>query len=175
MVLEAFHNIRQDEVASLLILAPRHPHRCDQVNDLCLSRGFKVVRHSEGLPCTEDSSVYLLDTMGELIYFYSVADIALVGGSLVDAGGHNPMEPASLGKPMIMGKYLRNIHDIADQFVKAGAMILVEDVQELQKIWQLLLSHESRRLEMSRMALGVIADNRGALDQIERVILDQIN
>ncbi|MBV1876226.1 MAG: 3-deoxy-D-manno-octulosonic acid transferase [Pseudomonadales bacterium] len=159
----------------LLIIAPRHPHRADEVYALCCSRGLKVLRHSEALQqkitrCPPDIDVYLLDVMGQLLYFYSIAEIALVAGSLVDRGGHNPMEPASLGIPMLMGKYRRNIDDIAQHFVEAGAMLLVQDADHLAELWRDLSDNIDRRRSMSIAAVAVMANNRGALKQVLAVI-----
>ena len=169
-ILDAFKAIAV-EPTNLLVLAPRHPHRSDRVYELCVAKGMRVVRHSENRPCLPETQVYLLDTMGELVYFYSIAHIAIVGGSLVDVGGHNPMEPASQGVPMIMGWYRRNIDDIADQFIQAGAMEVVSDQKELLAVWQGMLVDKPKLTHMADAALVVMNANRGALDRVEKVIL----
>lgn len=172
-VLHAYKIIQADS-SNLLIIAPRHPHRADRVHEVCQSMGFNVIRHSQNLPCTIETSVYLLDTMGELTYFYGVAEIAFVGGSLVDVGGHNPMEPANLGTPILMGEYRRNIDDIADQFVSAGAMQIVSNAGQMADLWQTLLADDLLRQKMSTAAKQVMTENKGSLDRIEKEILQEL-
>ena len=112
--------------------------------------------------------------MGELTYFYGIAQIAFVGGSLVDVGGHNPMEPANLGKPILMGEFRRNIDDIADQFVSAGAMQIVSNSQQLAVLWQTLLMDDRQRQQMSEAAQRVMRENKGSLERIEQEILREL-
>ncbi len=169
IVLDAYQRVRTDE-SNILVLAPRHPHRADRVLKICHDRGLKVAVHSRNESCDAETSVYLLDTMGELTYFYSISNLALVGGSLVDIGGHNPMEPASLGIPMLMGKFRRNIDDIADQFIDAGAMQTVSDAKELADKWQMLVTDDNLRKDMSIAALDVMERNQGALDAVVKEI-----
>ena len=159
--------------ADLLILAPRHPHRAMEVERLCLNRNLKVVRHSSGQPCDDRTQVLLLDTMGELMYFYRIADVAFVGGSLVPIGGHNPMEPASLSVPVIMGPYLRNIEDIATLFVEAGGMTIVDDRKKLGPLVRQLLDDEEHRSAQIRNADRVMAENAGALDRVLALVLHE--
>lgn len=168
-LLEAF---KQLKTKSTLIIAPRHTHRADEVYGLCVKAGFTIQKHSDGKSC--ESAVYLLDTMGELIYFYGLARVAFVGGSLVDVGGHNPMEPASLGVPMLMGMYTRNINDIAEQFIDAEAMIRIRDQESLNHAVSLVCADEALRKKMSNASLRVIESNKGALDIIESEILKDI-
>ncbi|MFT5210208.1 MAG: 3-deoxy-D-manno-octulosonic-acid transferase [Flavobacterium sp.] len=168
-LLEAFQQLN---TKSTLIIAPRHTHRTDEVYGLCKKAGFTIQKHSEGLPCK--SAVYLLDTMGELIYFYGLASAAFVGGSLVDVGGHNPIEPASLGVPMLMGMYTRNIDDIAEQFIDADAMMRIRDQVSLNNAVSLVCKDDALRKKMSNATRQVIEKNKGALDIIESEILKDI-
>jgi 3-deoxy-D-manno-octulosonic-acid transferase len=171
ILLEAF--LRLDD-AALLVLAPRHSHRAGAVEAMLNSRSISFQRHSDGVALDAHSRVYLLDTMGELIYFYGACQIAFVGGSLVDVGGHNPMEPGGLGKPILMGPYRRNIKDIAGQFAEAGALLDVTDADDTYAALDVLVSEPERRLTMSRAALEVMARNRGALDRVFDVILPML-
>ena len=171
IVLAEFMPLAKPE--ELLILAPRHPHRTMDVEKLCLDRGLTVVRHSSGRPCDDRTQVLLLDTMGELMYFYNIADVALVGGSLVPVGGHNPMEPASLSVPVIMGPYLRNIEDIAALFIEAGGMMIIDNGKKLGTVVRLLLDDEDQRSAQIRNANRVMAENAGALDRVLALVLHE--
>jgi 3-deoxy-D-manno-octulosonic-acid transferase len=119
------------------------------------------------------TKVYLIDTLGELLYFYSIANSAFVGGSLVDVGGHNPMEPAHFGMPILMGGYLRNIKDIAEQFVEGGAMKITQP-SELAADWREIELNSRLHKQMSEAALQVMQANRGALDRVEQVLLPHL-
>lgn len=168
IVLDAFRDMVDEDL--LLVLAPRHPHRTPEVESLCKARGLAVSRHSETLTCEARIRVFLLDTMGELMYFYNVAKVAFVGGSLSPTGGHNPMEPASLGVPIIMGPHLHNIEDIAGQFMEAGAMQIVHNADELKTAISDLLGNETVRAEVIANASGVMDANRGALERVLQLI-----
>ena len=169
LLLEAFLSLNDKRV--LLILAPRHTHRASEVVALLKANNVTYQKHSDGKVVDYRTRVYLLDTMGELIYYYGICDVAFVGGSLVDVGGHNPMEPAGLGKPMIMGEYRRNVADIADQFVDEGALVTVSSADGLEKIWQDLLSQPDLAARMSQAALNVMARNQGSLERVSSIIL----
>jgi 3-deoxy-D-manno-octulosonic-acid transferase len=162
---------RLNDENALLILAPRHTHRVGAVMDLIAKSGFAFQKHSDGGPLKVGTRIYVLDTMGELIYFYGVSKVAFVGGSLVDVGGHNPMEPGGLGKPILMGPYRRNIADIAEQFSDAGALLTVNDADDVYVALEQLSDMPSQREDMSTAALKVMANNRGALDRVCSVIL----
>ena len=167
VILDSLQQLGTDD---LLILAPRHPHRADGILKLARSRGLTVTRHSQHDTYQAGTSVYILDTMGELMYFYAIADLAFVGGSMVNIGGHSPMEPASLGVPMLMGQYRRNIDDIAHQFITAGAMRILTEPASLTGLWRQLMSKPDERARMSQAGLRVMAQNKGALDRIDKII-----
>ncbi len=171
-MIDAFVHLNQPE--SLLVLAPRHPNRNGEVEALCRKRGVQVRRRSQGIDCSADTQVLLVDTMGELIYFYALAEVAFVGGSLSEVGGHNPMEPASLGTPFVMGPCLFNIEEIAQQFVDAGAMKVIESSQELTVVLKELFTSSDVRERMIKSADQVMERNRGALDRIESMVLDRL-
>ena len=170
ILLEAFAELKQKD--SLMVLAPRHPRRAPEVARLCCSHELKVVRHSEAVPVSRDTSVYLLDTIGELMYFYNVADLAFVGGSLVPVGGHNPMEPAGVGVPVIMGPYQQNIDDIGAMFQEAQGMIVCDSASSLTLAIDEVFSDENLRRSLIANASGVMEENRGALDKVVRLVLD---
>jgi len=172
LLLEAFLSLNDKKV--LLILAPRHTHRASEVIAQLDASDLRYQKHSDGEVVDSRTRVYLLDTMGELIYFYGICDVAFVGGSLVDVGGHNPMEPAGLGKPIIMGPYRRNIADIAEQFMEEGALKTVSNVESIHRIWQELLTQPNLAARMSQSALNVMVRNRGALERVSSVVLPSL-
>jgi len=163
MLLDALHPLMQAQPELLLVLAPRHHYRADRVEHLCQAMGLVTVRRSSNLGCSPQAKVYLLDTMGELGYFYPIADITFVGGSLVPVGGHNPMEPASHGKPVIMGQYLRNIGDIVELFIRNGGLLRVESPAELASALLSLCQSADQRQQLGAAALRTMTENRGAL------------
>ncbi len=168
IILDAFSALADSTV--LLVLAPRHPHRADEVHAQCQRAGFEVARHSTGAAVTPSTRVLLLDTMGELMYFYAVASIAIVAGSFQPVGGHNPLEPIALNVPVIMGPYLRNIEDIAAQFRLAQGMLVVQGKEALHAAITTLLSDASARQQLIKNAVTVMQANRGALERVLEVI-----
>ena len=151
---------------ALLILVPRHPERFDSVHALCEREGFVTVRRSSGQPVGAGEQVLLGDSMGELLFLYALADVAFVGGSLVPNGGHNLLEPAALGLPVLSGPQLFNFLEIAAQLREAGALAEVADGEALaQRLRQLLVS-DARRQSMGGAGLGVLTANQGALARL---------
>ena len=163
LLLAALQPLQQRHSEILLVLVPRHHYRAPQLVQLCQAAGLQTQLRSRNSPCTAAHQVYVVDTMGELFYLYACADITFVGGSLVPVGGHNPMEPASLGKPVIMGQYLRNIEDVADLFIEQGGLLRVDSAAALgAALAQLCTSAEQRR-NTGAAALRTVAANGGAL------------
>ncbi len=107
---------------TLLIIVPRHPERFDEVAALIQEAGLQMARRSADEEVTAQTQVYLADTMGELMHWYALADAALVGGSLVDVGGHNPVEPASVATPIVMGRYTQSCQSVVDKLASVGAL-----------------------------------------------------
>ena len=173
MILNTFRSLRSSQKL-LLILAPRHPHRSDEVAALAEKVGETLLRHSDDKNCSERTTVLLLDKMGELIYFYGISDIAIVGGSFVPVGGHNLMEAANAQVPIIMGPYLENIEDIASMFVENGGMRIARDAAELGvELDSLVSSADERQLLVAR-ANDVLEMNQGALERVENLVVQTI-
>lgn len=107
---------------TLLIIVPRHPERFDDVAELIEKSGLAMARRSAEDAISADTQVYLADSMGELMRWYTLADVALVGGSLVDIGGHNPVEPASVATPVLMGSYTQSCQSVVDKLASVGAL-----------------------------------------------------
>jgi 3-deoxy-D-manno-octulosonic-acid transferase len=151
---------------ALLVLVPRHPNRFDAVAALLERRGLTYIRRSRGEPQNPDHPVLLVDTIGELLQFYAAADVAFVGGSLVPIGGHNLLEPAALGVPIVAGPYNTNSVDIARKLAEAGGLELVQNSAELGAAVLRLLSDRSHSAAMAAAARRVIADNQGAVARL---------
>lgn len=165
-VLDAFAIVRQILPDCLLILVPRHPERFDRVAALAESRDWQVVRHSTGEPATADTQVYLGDTLGDLPLFYAAADVAFVAGSLVPVGGHNMVEPAALGVPVLTGRHRFNFNDISEALLAAGAAKEVDNVEALAAALIHWLEDEADRRQAGDAGRQLVADNRGALERL---------
>ncbi|SDT91155.1 lipid IV(A) 3-deoxy-D-manno-octulosonic acid transferase [Geopseudomonas guangdongensis] len=165
-ILAAHRQLLASHPDALLILVPRHPERFDAVLALCRREGFATVRRSAAQPVTAQDQVLLGDTMGELLFLYALADVAFVGGSLVPNGGHNLLEPAALGLPVLSGPHLFNFLEIAAQLRAAGALVEVGDGASLAHCLQTLLGTPAARQDMSRAGLEVLRANQGALQRL---------
>lgn len=163
-LLEVFANLQSRYHNLLLILVPRHPERFTTIYDQSVKAGFRTCRRSVSAP-SADCEVYLGDTMGELMMLYSAADIVFVGGSLIERGGHNPLEPAVLAKPVLMGPHVYNFQHIVATMEQALALQVVIDAQGLQQVLAELLDHPEHARAMGVRGRNYIDANRGALDQ----------
>lgn len=169
-VLAAFAMLRQNHPDCLLIIVPRHPERFDDVYRLCVSAQWQVCRRSSGELPGSDDDVLLGDTMGELLTLLGTATIAVIGGSLVEHGGHNALEASAWGVPVVTGPYMFNFTEISDLLTAAGAMIKLADPSELGASLDALLSDEQRRSAMGAAGREVVADNRGARQRLLALI-----
>jgi 3-deoxy-D-manno-octulosonic-acid transferase len=172
-VLEAFARIRTAAPGALAILAPRHPERFAEVEQLARAAGYSTARRSD-LPIDAEPrvEVVVLDTLGELAQLYQVATAVFVGGSLVDYGGHNILEPAIFGKPIVFGPHMQNFREIADAFLANGAAVRVETDRELEQVMAQLVADPVRRARLGAAARALVEANRGAKDKTLRVITD---
>ncbi|MEJ2321319.1 MAG: lipid IV(A) 3-deoxy-D-manno-octulosonic acid transferase, partial [Gammaproteobacteria bacterium] len=159
---------------ALLVLTPRHPERFDAVAALVESRGFGYCRRSRMPVCKPSSQVYLGDTMGELTVFFAAADVAFVAGSLVPIGGHNVLEPASLGLPVIVGPHMHNFLGITRLMTDAGALVQVADSRELEKALIELFDNVEKRTAMGLAGLDVVKRNQGALECVASLLRQSI-
>ncbi len=172
-VLDAFAAVRRQHPSALLVLAPRHLERAGDVQRLCVERGLRVARRSLGEPAA-DADVLLVDTLGELGRLYALGSAAFVGGSLVPVGGHNLLEPALVGAPVLFGPHTEHFQELAATLLEAGAARRVEDSAALAAAWLELLQHPSRGAEMVRAARERIARARGALDRSVELLLRRL-
>jgi 3-deoxy-D-manno-octulosonic-acid transferase len=170
LVLDAHRQVRQRFADALLVLVPRHPNRFDSVRDLLTRRGERAAYRSTGAPVAPSDNVMLGDTMGELMMFYAAADVAFVAGSLVPIGGHNLLEPASLGLPTLTGPHNFNSEEIAQLLLHAGATRIVTDSVQLGQEVTSLFADVDRRAAMGSAGRTVLDANRGALDRLLALI-----
>lgn len=165
LILEAHRKILETYPETLLILVPRHPERFTAVSELCVAKGFSLSRRSAGIPPSADTQIYLGDSMGEMAYYFQMADIAFMGGSFVSVGGHNLLEPAALAKPTLIGPNFFNFTDITNQLVDKKACFIVENQEELaQQIMKLFSDHDLQH-DMGMAGFDVVTANQGALEK----------
>jgi 3-deoxy-D-manno-octulosonic-acid transferase len=170
MILDAHRELRQRFPDALLLLVPRHPQRFGVVRELLDRRGETFTSRSGGAAIPQATSVLLGDTMGELMMFYAAADIAFVAGSLVPVGGHNLLEPASLGRPVLTGPHNFNSETVAGLLLEAGAARVVAGTAELAAAIAELLGNANLRTAMGAAGRGVLDANRGATDRLLRLV-----
>ncbi len=158
----------------LLIIVPRHPERFSEVAELAKQFASQVIRRTEH-NVTSDCQVYIGDTMGELSMLYAAADLSIVGGSFVPLGGQNPLEPASVGKGVLMGPYQHNFSVICPELEAAGGMLSCADYEKLQICLQELLMEPERIVQLGKNAEDYFLSQRGAsgilLQKIRQVLL----
>jgi 3-deoxy-D-manno-octulosonic-acid transferase len=165
-VLRAFRRIQAYSPTALLILAPRHPERFDAVVRLAAGEGYRVARRTDLAIDTEpQADVVVLDTIGELARLYQVATVVFVGGSLVPAGGHNILEPAAFGRPVVFGPHMKNFAEIANDFLRRHAACQVRDPRELERELVDLVGDPVRRAALGAAARALVDANRGAAER----------
>jgi 3-deoxy-D-manno-octulosonic-acid transferase len=166
LVLDVHQELLREHPQLLLVLVPRHPERFAVVRDIIDKRGFSLVSRTDGRPADAKATVFLADTMGELPMFYAASDVAFVAGSLVPIGGHNLLEPAAVGVPVVTGPHNFNAQDIADLFVDMGACLKVDDPDELARTVSGLLNDNEEARRLGQAGRAVLEDNRGALERL---------
>jgi 3-deoxy-D-manno-octulosonic-acid transferase len=160
-----------DKVAPLLILVPRLPGRFDGVAAWLQREGIAFARRSQGAPpLFSGCNVLLVDTLGELMDFYATAEVAFVGGTLVPVGGHNLLEPAALGLPVLCGPHTGTAPQVARLLREAGALQVVADAAELAAALQALLTDVEQRIAAGEAGRAVVESNRGAVARCLEVI-----
>jgi 3-deoxy-D-manno-octulosonic-acid transferase len=173
ILLEAFKRINSANGSGLrLIIAPRHPERFAEVAGLIKAAGFSLTRRSSAATAGDrESEVVLLDSIGELQAFYSLATIVFVGGSIAKSGGHNILEPAAAGTCVVTGPHTFNFRLIMDTFVEAEAVVQLPNVPSPQLVDQLvqifseLLTDSARRRELVKRGKMLVDENRGATER----------
>lgn len=170
ILLDAHARLRSRTDGALLVLAPRHPPRFEAVASLLARRGIVFARRSAASPVRPETSVVLLDTLGELTTFYAAGDVAFVGGSLVPIGGHNLLEPAALGRATLTGPYTGNAPAVAALLIEAGGLKVVKDANEIDRWLAAWFGNPEAAARIGNKARAVIAANRGALEKVLAII-----
>lgn len=168
VLLEAFAGVLEKHPDTLLILVPRHPERFSEVVDLSEAR-FQTSRRSSG-QCPPGTQVIVGDTMGEMMLLYGCADIAFVGGSLIERGGHNMIEPACWGLPILCGPHTFNFADISKRLEQVGGMVTVTDAGSLVAQVTRWIEHPQERQSVGARARDFAEQNRGAVDRLMEVV-----
>ncbi|MBK1648817.1 lipid IV(A) 3-deoxy-D-manno-octulosonic acid transferase [Rhabdochromatium marinum] len=176
-LLQAHARLLERLPSVLLVLVPRHPDRFDRVAAQVRRRGFCLARRSDGQPCKAQTNVYLGDTMGELVSFIAAADAAFVGGSLVPTGGHNLLEAAAVGVPVIVGPHVFNFQEVTRLLIEQQAAVQIQSVDELTDSLYRWLTDAAERARIGENGRQTVAANRGALERLLALIdryLDQL-
>jgi 3-deoxy-D-manno-octulosonic-acid transferase len=171
IILEAYKDIRKKREGVQLILAPRHPERFNEVETIIKKRNFQAIKRSaiQKEPGHITHDVILLDTIGELSQVYARADIAFVGGSLQPLGGHNILEPAYWGKPVLFGPYMDNF-PMASDFIKEGAGIEVRGSGEMASAVEDILGDDIKADRMGQKARKMVEENMGAVEKALQLV-----
>jgi 3-deoxy-D-manno-octulosonic-acid transferase len=174
-VLAAFAAVRRVYPTAMLIIAPRKPERFGEVEALARAEGLRVLRRTElAIDAEPRADVVILDTIGELAHLFQVATVVFMGGSLADHGGHNILEPAVHGKPIVFGPYMQNFAEIAATFLTQQAAVQVADAAELSAVLVRLTGDSVERARLSAAARALVEANRGAkartLDVIDALL-----
>ena len=166
IILQAHQQVLQQQPRALLILVPRHPERFDGVARLVQQSGLRLVRRSSGAQPVGSDQVLLGDSMGELMQFYACADAAFVGGSLIAGGGHNYLEPAALGLPVLSGPHRFNFTEISELLEQAGALLEVADAENMAGQVLQWLGDPALARGAGTAGQAVVKANQGALEQL---------
>ncbi|WP_297793081.1 lipid IV(A) 3-deoxy-D-manno-octulosonic acid transferase [uncultured Marinobacter sp.] len=174
-ILEAHKAVLRKFPSALLVIVPRHPERFDKVAELMEPMGLKLSRRSGATePVPEDVQVYLGDTMGELLMLYGASDIAFVGGSLIERGGHNPLEPAAWGMPVLSGPHIFNFETIYNRLDAGHGLYLTPSSAALADCVMTLMADPDSARRAGDNALAVVDANRGALEKVVDGIVERV-
>ena len=164
LILAAHKGLKHVFPGLQLLLAPRDPKRGPELESLAREMGFKAVRRS-AVEKSGDVDIVVLDTLGELLKCYSLCDVAFVGGTLVNIGGHNLLEPAAYGVPVLFGPYVESARTIAEDLLTCGGGRRVSGKEELQGVLNKLLEDSSERRNVGDRAKDLLQKNQGAVSR----------
>jgi 3-deoxy-D-manno-octulosonic-acid transferase len=154
----------------LLVLVPRHPQRFEKVRQILKKQGIETVLMSESKPCQSETQVLLCDQMGKLRSIYALADISFVGGSLADRGGHNALEPAAVGVPILMGESTYNNPAICQALAQSGALLTVTNAQQIESSCKKWLDNPEQKKHAGSAGKQVLTHNSGAIQKTLAVL-----
>ena len=164
VVIPAFVELLETLPDALLILVPRYPERFARATQLAKAAGLRTELRSQGESCSRQAQCFVIDTIGELMRYYACADVAYVGGSMGEQGGHNALEPVALGKPVLMGPNMENAQEIANQLLKCNAARGVTNQQDFKQAAEEILRDGVLRDSMGQAGRELLEKNKGALD-----------
>lgn len=171
LILSQVKKLQQAIPNVLLLIAPRHPERFQDVYTTCVQQGWQTGLRSNLSTLQPENEVVILDSLGELLGFYNISDYAFVGGSLVPVGGHNVLEPIAMGIPVFSGQYVFNFKAICRDLLQEKAITIVQDACELSDELIKLHVNKAKRDEMIERATHVFEKNKGAVDRhLQRLI-----
>ncbi|MEB4590962.1 lipid IV(A) 3-deoxy-D-manno-octulosonic acid transferase [Candidatus Thiothrix sp. Deng01] len=164
IILRVFARLREQSPELLLVLVPRHPERFEAVAALCADSGLPVARRSAGGVFPPETAIVVGDSMGEMLLWYAAADVAFIGGSLVAHGGHNPLEAAAFGVPVVSGEHVHNFADIFPALCDVGGAVLVPDEAGLAAQLLVWLQDAAAQQCAGQAAKQFFQQNQGAVD-----------
>lgn len=162
LIINAYNKLIENFPQLVLVLVPRHPERFDKVAQQLNAHGLNTVRRSSGDFIQTNTQVWLVDTLGELLAFYALADVCTVAGSFSDIGGHNPLEPALFAKPIVVGPDMANFADMTSKLESANAIVKLTQNEDLYDKVLLLLTKPNVAQELGKSAHAVVLENQGA-------------
>lgn len=160
IILRVYKRLKKISPDLFLVIAPRNIERGSEIFDLACRHGFKTYRRQG--PVLPDGNVLIVDTLGELAGIYSLCDVAFVGGSLVRQGGHNPLEPAALGKPVFFGPHMDDFFEVAQDLIRTAGGVMVQNEEELFRTLSDLLPDESLKTGMGKHGAAFVRQHQGA-------------
>lgn len=166
LILQVHQQLIRQFPELLLILVPRHPERFNAVVALCAQVGLSYQRRTEPAALRTSTAVLVGDSMGELLLWYACADLAFVGGSLVDSGGHNPLEALAFALPVLSGPYVDNFQDLYPPLVQIGAVILVDSPEVLAHHLTAYLANSTERQRVGQRGQQFLAQQQGVVERL---------
>jgi len=172
IILDSFLRLKKSHPELVILMAPRDPTRTERISQMARLAGLKEMRRSAVDPAknTDRWDVMVIDTLGELSRLYAIADIAFVGGSLVKEGGHNPLEPAAYGKPILFGPDMSDFKAISDMLIHGCGAIKVNSTDTLYEVVDRLLKHPDQAQTMGAQAFQIFSENKGAVEHTLKVL-----
>lgn len=173
-LLHVYQQLLKQQPDLLLVLVPRHPERFDTVTALCQQTGLQMATRSQFGQVSHTTQVIVGDSMGELLLWYAAADIAFIGGSLIQHGGHNPLEAGAFDLPIVSGQYVYNFMDIFPIMEHEGGAVLVESEQALLKQMQQWLASPEQRQIVGQQASALLRRNKGVVQSLCDIVASQL-
>jgi 3-deoxy-D-manno-octulosonic-acid transferase len=164
VIIPAFTSLLESLPDALLILAPRYPERFTRAAQSARAAGLRTELHSQSGVCSTQAQCFVIDSIGELLTYYACADVTFVGGSFGEQGGHNALEPAALGKPVLLGPNMVNAKEVSSQLIQCGAAMRVTDQHDFRRLTEEILTDGNLRHRMGLAGKRLVEKNRGALN-----------